>query len=465
MKEFDQIKYVYFLGAGGIGMSALARWFRHLGMQVAGYDRTLSALTREMEKEGILIHDTDLGKGVSKLVGRPTDTLVVLTPAIPPDHGEWNWLRDYGFPILKRSKVLGIICNNAKCVAVAGTHGKTTVSTMAATILRSSAMGCGAILGGISKNFNSNLLLPEPGNEWLVTEADEYDRSFLQLTPDIALITYLDADHLDIYGNHEEMKETFLEFASQVRSGGTLILNSEISNAFPEQADKNILTYSLSGESDFHTVDLQVNPGTKCYRFRLQTPAGPTGVIEMNYPGILNVENGVAAGAAAFVAGATLEEIRNGLEAYSGVRRRFDIRYRDSQFLFIDDYAHHPRELGAFIRSVRLLYPGEKITGIFQPHLYTRTRDFAPGFAESLDLLDTAILLPVYPARELPIEGVCSEMILELMQLQDKQLMSKTEVIDYIREQKPGILLTMGAGDIELLAGDIIAVLKNEQKS
>jgi UDP-N-acetylmuramate--alanine ligase len=465
MKEFDHIRYVYFLGAGGIGMSALARWFRHVGLEVAGYDRTLSALTHEMAKEGIFIHDTDLGKGVSKLVGRPEDTLVVLTPAIPPDHGEWNWLRDYGFPILKRSKVLGIICNNAKCMAVAGTHGKTTVSTMAATILKTSSLGCGAFLGGISKNFNSNLLLPEPGNEWLVTEADEYDRSFLQLTPNIAVITYLDADHLDIYGSHHEMKESFMKFAGQVRDGGTLILNSEISHAFGEFPGRKVVTYSLSGESDFCALDLQINPATKCYRFRLQTPRGETGIIEMNYPGILNVENGIAAGAAAYMAGASLHEIKEGLETYSGVKRRFDIRYRDSKFLFIDDYAHHPRELSAFIRSVRLLYPEEKITGIFQPHLYSRTHDFATGFAESLDLLDTALLLPIYPARELPMEGVSSELILNYMQLPDKQLMEKPEVIQYVRDHKPAILLTMGAGDIELLADDIISVLKNEQKN
>jgi len=463
MKDFEYIRTVYFLGAGGIGMSALARYFRHLGMEVAGYDRTLSPLTDEMAKEGILIHNTDLGKGVSKLVGHPQNTLVVLTPAIPPDHEEWKWLRDYGFPILKRSKVLGLICNGSKCLAVAGTHGKTTVSTMAATILKSSATGCGAFLGGISKNFNSNLILPEPGNEWLVTEADEYDRSFLQLTPDIAVITFLDADHLDIYGSHEEMKESFLLFAGQVRSGGTLILNSDIRTEFEELPDIKLLTYSLSGESDFHAVGLHMDPVTKCYRFRLKTPAGETGVIEMSYPGILNVENAVAAGAASFVAGADFQEIKKGLEAYSGVKRRFDICYRDNHTLFIDDYAHHPRELSAFIRSVRLLYPGEKITGIFQPHLYTRTRDFAPEFAESLDLLDTAVLLPVYPARELPIEGVTSELIMKYMHAPDKQLMDKSGVPDFVREQQPAVLLTMGAGDIDLLADEIISALKNEQ--
>jgi UDP-N-acetylmuramate--alanine ligase len=465
MIGFDNITHVYFLGAGGIGMSAQARYFRHLGFNVAGYDRTLSGLTSEMEKEGINIHNNDMGDKVFNLISGPENTLVVLTPAVPPDHGEWKWLKEHGYTILKRSKVLGMICNQRKCLAVAGTHGKTTVSTMTATILKLSETGCGAFLGGISKNFNSNLLLPEPGDEWLVTEADEYDRSFLQLTPDIAVITYMDADHLDIYGNLEDMKASFFTFAQQVRPGGSLIVNKEIAAAFGKMEERKIFTYSLSGEADFRAIDLQINSDSKCYKFRLRTPAGDTNLTDMKYPGMLNVENAVAASAAAFLAGAGLEEIKNGLEQYIGVKRRFDIRYQSKKTLFIDDYAHHPRELSAFIKSVRLLYPGEKITGIFQPHLYTRTRDFAEEFAESLELLDIILILPIYPARELPIEGVTSELIMKFITSENKHLVEKTEIAGYVREHKPAVLLTMGAGDIDLLADDIISVLEDEQNS
>ena len=364
---------------------------------------------------------------------------------------------------MKRSKVLGMICNQQKCLAVAGTHGKTTVSTMAATILKLSKIGCGAFLGGISKNFHSNLVLPEAGNQWLVTEADEYDRSFLQLTPDVAVITYMDADHLDIYGNLEDMKASFFTFAGQVRPGGSLIINREIASAFRIMPERKMYTYSLSGEADFLAIDLRINPETKCYRFRLRTPAGDSDLIEMKYPGILNVENAVAAGAAAFLAGADLREIKTGLEQYSGVKRRFDIRYQGKNTLFIDDYAHHPKELSAFIKSVRLLYPGEKITGIFQPHLYTRTRDFAEEFAESLELLDVILVLPIYPARELPIEGISSELIMKFINSENKYLVEKKDIAGYVRDQKPAVLLTMGAGDIELLADDIISALQDEQ--
>jgi UDP-N-acetylmuramate--alanine ligase len=465
MTGFDHITHVYFLGAGGIGMSAQARYFRHLGLSVAGYDKTLSELTSEMEKEGIHIHDNDMGEEVSNLIAGPENTLVVLTPAVPPEHGEWNWLKQHGYTILKRSKVLGMICNQKKCLAVAGTHGKTTVSTMAATILKLSDTGCGAFLGGISKNFNSNLVLPLPGDEWLVTEADEYDRSFLQLTPDIAVITYMDADHLDIYGNLEQMKSSFFTFAEQVRHGGSLIVNKEIAAEFKTSPGRKLFTYSLSGEADFQAIDLHVNANTKCYRFRLGTPLGNTDTIDMNYPGILNVENAVAAGAAAFLAGAQPEEIKHGLEQYSGVKRRFDIRYRSNKNLYIDDYAHHPKELNAFIKSVKLLYPGEKITGIFQPHLYTRTRDFAGEFAESLELLDFILILPIYPAREKPIEGVTSELILNLIHSDNKCLADKMDIPAYVRKHKPAVLLTIGAGDIDLLADEIISALQDEQKS
>lgn len=462
MMEFNYIKTVYFLGIGGIGMSALARYFRHLGRTVYGYDRTPTLLTSELEKEGMAIHYHDMGEEVKYFSLDIMTTIVVVTPAIPQDFGEWQWFLKNGFRIQKRSEVLGMICNHQKCLAVAGTHGKTTISTMTAVILKNSATGCGAFLGGISINFNNNLILPGENDQWLVTEADEYDRSFLKLTPDIAVITYMDADHLDIYGQHDALKSSFRQFASQIRPGGTLIVRKGLESFF-DLPDIRIFTYALTGEADFQAASLSLNPVTQCYTFSIETPSGLIPSIEMRYPGILNVENGVAAAAASFLAGAAPDEIARGLGIYMGVKRRFEILHRGKNNLFIDDYAHHPEELKAFITSVRLLYPGRKITGIFQPHLYTRTRDFAEEFASSLDLLDTALLLPIYPARELPIEGVTSGLIIRYMKLNDKRQIDKSEVTDFLCQEKPEILLTMGAGDIDLLAEEIIAAMKDEE--
>jgi UDP-N-acetylmuramate--alanine ligase len=461
MIEFNKIISVYFLGIGGIGMSALARYFNHLGLTVCGYDRTPSRLTNELEDEGIAIHYHDMGQEVMHLAVDTSTTLVVVTPALPQDFGEWQWFLNHGFRVLKRSEVLGIICNRQKCLAVAGTHGKTTVSTMTAVILKNSSVGCGAFLGGISINFNNNLVLPGEEEQWLVTEADEYDRSFLQLTPDIAVITYMDADHLDIYGQHDALINSFKQFASQIRPGGNLIIRKELESSFHLPGIR-IFTYSLNEEADFCVDSLQLNVDTRCYSFRIKTPHGLSPRIEMHYPGILNVENGLAAAAAASLAGATLNEIAGGLEIYMGVKRRFEIRFRNKKNLYIDDYAHHPAELKAFISSVRLLFPDKKITGIFQPHLFTRTRDFAGEFAESLDLLDCALLLPVYPARELPIEGVSSALILQLMTLPNRKLIMKSDIPAFIKSEKPDILLTMGAGDIDLVAEEIISILKDE---
>lgn len=441
-------------------MSALARYFNHLGYQVAGYDRTETVLTLELSAEGIEVHYSDLGSEVFRITGNSSNTLVVLTPAVPEEHQEWIWLRNNGYTILKRSEVLGQICNRKRCLAVAGTHGKTTVSTMTATILKNSAIGCGAFLGGISKNYDSNLLLPGENDEWLVTEADEYDRSFLRLTPDIAVITYVDPDHLDIYGDSSGVVETYLQFASQIRKGGNLITRSELAPMFTSAGNLTVFTYSLDQEADFTVRELEINSHTRCYSFQLQTPSGLTPLIKMTYPGRLNVENAIAAGAAAYLAGATPDEISQGLSRYAGVKRRFDILYNDQEITYIDDYAHHPKELSAFIASVRLLYPDRKITGIFQPHLYTRTKDFAEEFAQSLDLLDKAVILPIYPARELPIEGVDSALIVKHMKMEDKTLASRSDIAAIAREAKPGVLLTMGAGDIELMAGDIISALK-----
>lgn len=462
MKLFENISSFYFLGIGGIGMSSLARYFNFLGYRVAGYDRTPSVLTGQLLEEGIPVHYEDLGDSVREITGSQDSTLVVYTPAIPPDHREWAWLRENGYRIMKRSQLLGMICNHAKCIAVAGTHGKTTISAMTATILSRSETGCGAFLGGISKNFRSNLVLPGADSQWIVTEADEFDHSFLQLTPDVAVITYMDADHLDIYGDREALKESFLQFDRQIRMGGYLVIRKELADEFASSPRRRVYTYSLQEGADFSVSELKANESTKCYGFLLNTPSGSVGPVSMRYPGLLNVENAVAAGAAAYLAGARTDEIIKGLEEYEGVERRFDIRYFSPKSVYIDDYGHHPAELAAFISSVKLIFPEREITGIFQPHLYTRTRDFAPQFAISLDLLDTALLLPVYPARERPIAGVTSELILRYMKIKDKRLAEKAEIEDFVRARKPDLLLTMGAGDIDLLAGDIIEALRDE---
>lgn len=461
MNILNNISTLYFLGIGGIGMSALARYLHHFGLTVRGYDRTPTQLTRTLQSEGIEVHFDDLGAGVSALVDLPEKTLVIYTPAVPVDHNEYVWLSKNGYTIWKRAKFLGEICRLYQCAAVAGTHGKTTVSTMIAHIMNQTEERCGAILGGVSKNFDSNLLLPQKESRWMVTEADEFDRSFLQLTPDLAVITSMDADHLDIYGEHQNLTDSFNAFAAQIREGGSLLINAKLKNIVKTPENVTSYSYSLSGDADFTADDLTFDEEKQSYRFRLSTPTGFSPHIQMRYPGLINVENAVAAAGAAFLAKIDFSSIVIGLETYEGVKRRFDIRYQNENRVYIDDYAHHPEELNAFISSVRMLYPDRKIIGIFQPHLYTRTRDFADGFAASLDLLDTAVLLPIYPAREEPIEGVSSEMIARKMKLPEKYLIEKNQTFDFIRNRQPEVLLTMGAGDIDVLVDDIVKILKN----
>lgn len=467
MKAFDNISTVYFLGIGGIGMSALARYFHHMKCKVAGYDRTPTELTRELESEGIEVHYHDSGEAVAQQLGKPENTLVIWTPAIPGDHKELNWIRDHGYELWKRSRVLGFICQNYPTLAVAGTHGKTTVSTMVTSILDATPAGCGAILGGVSRNFGTNLLIPDNRDQWMVTEADEYDRSFLQLMPDIAIITAMDADHLDIYGEVDAMEEAFAEFARKIRSNGKLLAHQRIAHRLQDKLPEGVtlMTYALEQGSDFYATGLTLDEQSRCYRFRLMTPAGETPEIEMAYPGIVNVENGVAAGAASWLAGASMEEIKSGLEGYLGVRRRFDIRFKGQKTVYIDDYAHHPEELRAFIGSVRLLYPGRRITGIFQPHLFTRTRDFIDEFARSLELCDQIALLPIYPARELPIPGITSELLFGKIRSNDKLMLEKSEIADYISRQQPEVLLTMGAGDIDTFVQPITLLLADAEKN
>jgi UDP-N-acetylmuramate--alanine ligase len=447
MQKLTDIKQVYFLGIGGIGMSALARYFASQGIAVSGYDRTATELTLQLEKEGIAVHYQD---DPSKLPSGLTieDSLIVYTPAISTDHQEMNVLINRGFILHKRAEVLGIICNSQRTIAVAGTHGKTTVSTMVAHILKSSAIGCAAFLGGISKNYETNLLLDDTGSPWIVAEADEFDRSFLQLKPELAVITSMDADHLDIYGSHEKVIESFQLFAGQIKQGGALVLKKGLSVG-DGLSSLRIFDYSITEKADFCAENIELKHGF--YQFDLKTPTFRIEKLVLNYPGLLNVENAVAASALAILAGVSPDEIRQALATYSGVKRRFDIQLNNEIFVLIDDYAHHPEELRATIQSVRDIYKGRTITGIFQPHLYSRTKDFAAGFAKSLDLLDEVVLLDIYPARELPMEGVSSALIFNQMQNSNKIMCDKKELVRLAASFKPGIVLMMGAGDIDTL--------------
>ena len=459
MTTLPHIKQVYFLGIGGIGMSALARYFASQGIAVSGYDRTQTQLTVNLEKEGIAIHYQDDPDQLPVNLN-VADSLIVYTPAIPTDHQEMNLLAERGFRLYKRAEVLGIICNSHRTIAIAGTHGKTSVSTMTAHIMKTSSLGCSAFLGGISKNYQTNLLLDNSGSPWIVAEADEFDRSFLQLTPNLAVITSMDADHLDIYGSHQKVIESFQLFANKIKPGGILL----IKKGLPISADPgfiNISTYSITENADYCIVNLELKDGF--YQFDLRTPDTYIEKLILNYPGLLNVENAVAASAMALMTGVTEEELRQALASYQGVKRRFDIQLNNETYLLIDDYAHHPEELKATITSVKNIYKDRKVTGVFQPHLYSRTKDFATDFAKSLDLLDEIVLLDIYPARELPMEGVSSELIFNQISNSHKRLCNKEELPNIARSFKPGIVLMMGAGDIDTLVTPVKEqLLKNE---
>lgn len=441
-------------------MSALARYFKHTGHNVAGYDRTPTTLTKALQDEGISVHFDDDIRNIPKSWD-PANTLAVFTPALPDEHSELSWFREKPIALLKRAKVLGLICNELSGIAVSGTHGKTTVSTITATILNLTDKGCGAFLGGISKNFDSNLLLPKPDSQWIVAEADEFDRSFLHLFPVLALVTSLDADHLDIYGHKEKIVESFEKFISQIQPGGKLVLKKGV-ELNTSKTSAEVFSYALNhADADFTTVNLKLNT-EGFYQFDIKTPGGLVENCKMNYPGLLNVENAIGAAALSYLAGASDREIRNGLEAYMGVVRRFDIRFRNEKYLYIDDYAHHPEELRAIITSVKELYKERKVLGVFQPHLYSRTRDFAAEFAESLDLLDTAVIIPIYPAREEPIRGVTSDIIYNQMKLGSKYLLTKPEMLELLKSIDFDIVITMGAGDIDGLAESIIEIVKEK---
>lgn len=431
-------------------MSAIARYFKHAGYRVSGYDRTPSKLTAALESEGIEIHYQERPDLVPADI---EETLVIYTPAIPADMKELVLVFEKGYKVVKRSRALGEIASQQKCLAISGTHGKTTTSTLLAHILTHSGEGCNAFLGGISKNYHTNLLLSK--NQVLVAEADEFDRSFLQLFPDIAAITSCDADHLDIYSDHDHVKGAFREFASQVK--GALVVKKGVEITFDTKA--NIYTYSYNEEADFYASDIRLD---ECgyFHFTLNSPMGPIEECTVGIPGWVNVENGIAAAAVALLHGTSPQDVKRGLATYEGVERRFDIHLNTPKCSYIDDYAHHPKEISAAISSIRDIFPGRRLCAIFQPHLYTRTRDFYQEFAQSLSALDELILLPIYPARELPIEGVNSEMILDLVTTENKKTVSKENLLKELESRDIDILITLGAGDISTFTEPITELLK-----
>ncbi len=458
MIGLDHIKQVYFLGIGGIGMSALARYFKHAGYNVLGYDRTETVLTRQLSSEGIDVHYEDLPECLEKKLEK-LSCLVVFTPAVPVNLGERVFFEQNNFILKKRSEVLGMICNAGLCAAVAGTHGKTSVSTMLAHLMKNSSVGCNAFLGGISKNYQSNLLL-DSNSKWFIAEADEFDRSFLRLFPNLAVITSTDADHLDIYGTHNEIVNSFNEFAGQVKDGGSVIVKKGLP---VERQNDNITyyTYSLDEEADFYAQNLQLKD--EAYQFDFVHPKGIIEGLQLNYPGLMNVENAVAALAVALLTGVSGDELKQALPKYQGVKRRFDIRFRNDNYILIDDYAHHPTELKATIASVKAMFAGRKLTGIFQPHLFSRTNDFAAGFAEELSKLDEVILLDIYPAREKPMPGVTSELIFNQINNENKKLINKDELPVIAEDLNPGVILMMGAGDIDTMVEPVIEELRKKE--
>lgn len=452
------MKYVYFIGIGGIGMSAIARYYNHTGYCVSGYDRTPSSLTDALVEEGIQVHYQD----TPEMIPREVDlTLVIYTPAIPEDLGELRYVREHGYRLVKRSRALGEIASDHDCLAVAGTHGKTTTSTLLAHLFTCTGGGCTAFLGGISKNYETNLLL-DRGNI-LVAEADEFDRSFLQLSPHTAVITAMDADHLDIYGDITHVREAFIAFGSQVKN--TLIVKKGLESHFEGKGiSARIMTYSYDDrEADFHAEGLTLEEGGHI-SFTAVTPYGRIEGCRMGIPGWVNVENGMAATAVALSYGLDRELIRDALKSFTGVKRRMDIHINTPECVYIDDYAHHPAELAATISSVRNIFPGRKITGIFQPHLFTRTRDFKDEFAASLSTLDELILLPIYPAREEPIEGVTSDIILNAVTAPVKMLIEKESITNVLSSRESDIVISFGAGDIDRLCPEIEQTLRNKYK-
>lgn len=437
-------KLIYFLGIGGIGMSALSRYFKSKGFVVNGYDRTQTQLTDKLVDEGIGVHFQDLGIKVKDLVGEINDTLIVLTPAIPSDMLELNWLKVSGYTILKRSEVLGVITQNSKGLCVAGTHGKTTTSTMLAHILTNTGHECNAFLGGISSNYNTNYL-PSLTSDYTVIEADEFDRSFLRLSPFASVITSTDPDHLDIYGDEINFLEGFQQYANLIDKHGILVLKKGLKLV----SDAKINTYAINDEADFSGSNLRVENGYQVFDVAFKNNIWHNVILGL--PGIHNAENALACIAMCHFLGLTENEIRQGLKTFKGVKRRFEFHVRKDECIYIDDYAHHPTEINSLISSIRLLYPNLKITAVFQPHLFSRTKDFMEEFAIELAKVDELILMPIYPAREIPLEGITSEILKTKISHKNVSVLEHDEVLEKLKGEKKGVFLTVGAGDIDKL--------------
>ena len=447
--QFDR---AYFIGIGGIGMSALARYFKSMGWQVAGYDKTPTELTTELEKEGIEVHFEDLGPSLPLPFRSIENTLVVYTPAIPKNLGELLHVQHNNYALFKRAEVLGMITRNVKALCVAGTHGKTTTSTLLAHILNESSLKCSAFLGGISSNFNSNFV-SSPESEFTVLEADEFDRSFLQLRPFASIITSTDADHLDIYGNRDDFHQGFQAYADLISPEGFLVRHVDV-----KLVSDRTITYGIDCQADYVGGNLAFENGH--FQFDVQTPTDTWENVVLGIPGIHNAENAIACIAMCDQLGLSQQEIRKSLETFTGVKRRFEYQIRTKDLVFIDDYAHHPTEISALISSIQLIYPGQRITGIFQPHLFSRTRDFFNEFAAELSRLDEVILLPIYPAREEPISGITSEALLEKINVESKAVLSPSEAVEHVASMTEGVILTIGAGDIDRIVAPLKTALQ-----
>ena len=458
--ELSEIKACYFVGIGGIGMSAVARYFLQKGVCVAGYDRTPSALTRALEKEGALIHYEENTGLIPVACRRKESCLVVFTPAVPETHAELAYFREQGFEVEKRAQVLGTLTRALKGLCVAGTHGKTTTSAMTAHILRQSSADCNAFLGGISKNYGTNYLLSRT-SEFVVIEADEYDRSFHWLAPYATVITAVDADHLDIYGTREAYVESFEKYTSLIVPGGSLVMHSGLDMSPQTNKDVRVYTYG-EREGDFHAERIRTGNGEIV--FDCISPLGNISDVKLGVPVRINIENGIAAIALAQIAGVSAKDIRKAMETYAGVERRFDFKLKTDKAVLLTDYGHHPIEIRESIRSMRELYEDKKIAVVFQPHLYSRTRDFYAAFAESLSLADEVLLTDIYPAREAPLPGVTSRLIYDrLAPGVEKKLCRKEEAAELVGQSKADVFIVLGAGDIESYAGQMAEVLKGRE--
>ena len=456
--NIKDIKAVYFIGAGGIGMSAIARYFLKKGLVVAGYDKTPSDLTRQLEKEGMLIHYEENLDEIPHICKQQDFCLVIYTPAIPEEHQELRYFRENGFEIQKRAQVLGTLTQAHKGLCVAGTHGKTTTSTMCAHIMHMSHLDCNAFLGGISKNYGTNYILSD--SEYVVIEADEFDRSFHWLRPWMSVITSTDPDHLDIYGTKEAYLESFRHYTELIQPEGALIIHRGLEMKENLQPSVRRYDYSLN-EGDFHAENIRIGNGEITFDFI--SPIESIRDIQLGQPIPINIENGIAAMAMAQLNGCTAEELKYGMKTYGGVDRRFDFKIKTDRLVFLSDYAHHPKEIYQSAKSIRELYKDKHITAIFQPHLYTRTRDFYKDFAEALSQLDEVVLTEIYPARELPIEGVTSQLIYDnLKPGVEKALIHKDEVIDFIKNHQFEVLIVLGAGDLDNQVPQITKILNNK---